>query len=191
MLIPTDNLSPTTISGNDVIATEQSPDFRFRITPHRSLSDRAFLVMMAMLVGAAIAAQLFFLAIGVWIAGVAALLNAAFLVAAFIACRIDQRRLETVSLASGILNIERTRGNGQTTFADTLPAFGLTICTTTDPDFGCRKLELLHRRQTVEIGRDLSPAERGTFARALVASLRGHGFSPRLEELETLPLFSA
>jgi uncharacterized membrane protein len=160
-------------------------DFRFRITPHRSMSDRGFSYVIFIMLTLAVTTQVFFLAIGIWVAGVAALLNGLFLAAAFIACRADRNNMETVSLHNGMLSIMRKRGNGELVFTRMVPAFGLTISTTVDPDFGCRKLELQHRSHLTEVGRDLSPAERRSFVTALVNSLHSHGFAPQLLEHTT------
>ena len=157
-------------------------DFRFSITPHRSMTDRGFAVFIFATLMVAIAGQLSFLALGAWMAGFGVLFDGLFLAAAFGACRADRRRVETVSLRNGVLRSERRRGNGEVIASSELPAFGMELIRTNDPDYGLKKLECRHRSTIVEIGSELSPVERRSFADALEASLATHGYRPRLAE---------
>jgi uncharacterized membrane protein len=161
-------------------------EFSFRITPHRSMSDRAFVYVIAVILTAAFAAQLYFFLIGVWVAGVVALFDGVFLAAAFIACRADRKRVETISLRAGIISVVRRRGSGETIFAEDIPAFGLEIQQTNDPDFGCRRLLLHHRSGVTEVGVELSPSERASFVQALGEALAEHGCGQRFSESRPL-----
>ena len=177
---------PDAVRGITAAAGHQDEDadssFRFRITPHRSMSERGFAISILTILTVSVLAQLYFLALGIWVAGFVALFDGLFLSAAFLACRSDRRRVETVTLRNGILHAERRRGNGEIISKSDIPAFGLELVRTNDPDYGLQRLECRHRSQTIEIGCELSPSERRSLADALAHSLSVHGFPPRLSE---------
>lgn len=167
--------------------TQVEPDFCFRIRPHRAMTDRAFALTIVTILSAAALAQLYFIVMGIWVAGVAFILDGLFLAAAFIACRSDLKKLETVSLQEGMIFVRRSRPAREDEFQDCIPAFGLEIAQTFDPDYGHQRIELRHRGRTIEIGGTLSPPERQSFSKAFVASLQEHGFNPRFTETRFLP----
>lgn len=163
---------------DDLAGTE----FRFWITPHRSMADRRFAVFLFATINVAIVDQLAFLALGAWMAGFGNLFDGLFLAAAFVACRADRRRVETIAFRNGILRSERRRGNGEFIALSEVQALGLELIRTQDHDFGLQKLECRHRSTIVEIGTELSPVERQSLADAFEASLITHGFRLRLSE---------
>lgn len=168
---------------DDVPATGSAttaPALQFVITPHRSLSDRAFASVILAILAVAVLAQLYFLLIGIWVAGVAVLFDGLFLAAAFMAWRLDRMREETLSLRDGMLHVRRYSSNAKLIHETSMPAFGVELIETVDPDYGCRKLELRYGKTIIEVGGDLSPFERSSFRRELVSSLAERGFKPRL-----------
>ena len=168
-------------------ATAGAHGISFRITPHRSMSDDVFRKIIFAIIGLSVLAQLYFLVIGIWIAGVAFILDGLFLAGAFIACRADRKRVEIISLRDGIIHIKRERANGEMS-SESLPAFGLELIETVDPDYGHRKLEMRHRHTVLEVAADLTPGERKAFVAALAEALSNHGFKPRRSERQLLPL---
>jgi uncharacterized membrane protein len=156
-------------------------EFRFVMTPHRSLSDRAFLVFILSVLAVAVAAQLYFVVIGVWVAAVAVLFDGLFLVGAFIACRRDRRRTEVLQFKDGSLRSMRYRGNGEIISDVEVPAFGLTLCRGIDDEYGCLRLELIQNGRRFEIASELSPVERSSLSHALVSELKRRGLGVRIE----------
>ena len=71
------------------------------------MSDDVFRKIIFAIIGLSVLAQLYFLMIGIWIAGVAFILDGLFLAGAFIACRADRKRVEIISLRDGIIHIKR------------------------------------------------------------------------------------
>jgi len=155
--------------------------FGFVMTPHRSLSDRAFGILIISILGITLAVQLFFVAIGVWVAAVAALLDGLFLAGAFIACRNDRRRTETLRLSNGRLTSMQKRGNGEIISSADISAFGLTLRRELDREYGCLKLQLIQGGRRFEIASELSPGERSSLADALIAEFRKAGIGIRIE----------
>jgi uncharacterized membrane protein len=156
-------------------------EFRFVMTPHRSLSDRAFLVFILSVLAVAVAAQLYFVVIGVWVAAIAALFDGLFLVGAFIACRRDRRRTEVLQFKDGTLRSMRYRGNGEIISDVEVPAFGLAMCRKIDDEYGCLRLELIQNGRRFEVASELSPVERSSLADAVVSELRSRGLGVRIE----------
>ena len=159
---------------------------RFVITPHRSMSDAAFMWFVIAILTIAVAVQLFFFMIGVWVAGVAVLLDGVFLAIAFVTCRKDRRKMETLHLDEGRIISTKFRGNGETISVEALPAFRVCLFQQMDNQYGCLRLALKSREKTVEIASDLSPRERSSLADAILSELRQRGFAARSEEVRLL-----
>lgn len=157
----------------------RAADFSFLITPHRSLSDHAFNALIIGMLASAVAAQLFFLAIGVWIAGVVAAADGLFLAIAFVACRHDRDRVEVVSLRDGCIAVELGHRSGRLEFCETMPASGMTIHSTIDARLGCIRIQLHRGCKRIEIAGNLSPGERTSFLEAFTRSLRERGLHVR------------
>jgi uncharacterized membrane protein len=167
---------------NTVTDESISDQFQYRITPHRSLSDFGFFAVVGSVLGIAAAIQIYFFFVGVWFAGVVALFNALFLSAAFIACRADRNRSETISYESGTIDIVRRNGNGAEVYHLRIPIFGVELVRTIDPDYGMRKLELCQSGKLVEVASDLSPIEREAFLRAFAHSLAEQHLTVRVRD---------
>lgn len=163
------------------IDTCDDAEFGFVMTPHRSLSDRAFMLFILSFLAIALAAQLYFVVIGVWVAAVAALFDGTFLVGAFIAWRRDRRRTETLQFSDGRLISVQRRGNGEIIATAEFPAFGLTLSRKIDSDYGCLRLELIQNGLRFEIASELSPVERSSLSDALVSELKRRGLGIRIE----------
>jgi uncharacterized membrane protein len=161
------------------------PIFDAVITPHQSLGGRGFVVTICLVGSVALAFQLCFAAAGFWVGGLFFLGNGIFLIAALIACRLDRRRAERILVSDGAVSIERFDGRHRSTRLGTFPLFGLHVERLVDPGYGCQAIYLRHRGATLEIARDLAPAERASFLGAFLAALGHHGCYPNLR---TAPL---
>lgn len=158
------------------------PRFGFVMTPHRSMSDRTFGIFILVILLVTIGTQLFFVAIGVWVAAFAALFDGAFLAGALVVSRSDRRRMETLRLEDGMLTSERRRGNGEIISSTEISAFGITLRQKVDSDYGCLKLEIIQGGRLIEVGSELSPCERGGLADAIIKEFRKAGIPIRVEE---------
>ena len=157
------------------------------VTPHRSLGDRGLVVLLVAVLAVSVAVQAAFVALGVWVAGAFVLVDGLFLAAAFFACRADLDRSERVLVADGAVVVERCGRRGAPA-VERLPARGLAIEVTEDPDYGCRSLVLRHRGRRIEVARDLSPGERPAFLAAFAAALVEAGHPPRIDRIRSAPL---
>ncbi|WP_421693877.1 DUF2244 domain-containing protein [Aestuariivirga sp.] len=164
-----------------LIDTCGDAEFGFVMTPHRSLSDPAFLLFILSILAICVAAQLYFVMNGVWVAAVAALFDGTFLIGAFIACRKDRRRTETLQFRNGRLTSVQRRGNGEIIATAEFPAFGLTLSRKFDSDYGCLRLELVQNGRRFEIASELSPVERSSLSDALASELKRRGLGVRIE----------
>ncbi|MBT9289222.1 DUF2244 domain-containing protein [Prosthecodimorpha staleyi] len=149
------------------------------ITPHRSLGERGFVLLLAAVALVSCAIQIAFVALGAWMAGAFVLFDAVFLAFAIYACRADMDRSERIAIRGATVVVAR-QGQRGSAGPEVWPAWGLAIECRDDPDYGCRNLFLLHRSRRDEIARDLSPAERRDFLAAFAAALSVAGFPPRI-----------
>ena len=141
------------------------------LTPHRSLSRRGFIILMALVSGVSFMAGLAFLALGAWpVLGFFGL-DVALIYGAF---RLNYRagRLhETVQLSPRDLRVRRIAPNGQTQAWNFQP-YWTRIFTETEPGNDVSIYLGSHGRR-VRIGAFLAAGERREFARALDAALAG------------------
>lgn len=145
------------------------PIFSAVLTPHRSLTPRGLLIVMA-LIGASsfVAGTVFFLA-GAWpVVGFLGL-DVALIYLAFRLNNRQARAFETVEVTREALTVRKVdaRGRGQ--------SFGLdpywTRLEVARREWGIVDLWLTTRGERLAIGRFLNPADRESFAKALSAAL--------------------
>lgn len=157
-----------------------SPVFDAVITPNQSLGSKGLATTFGIITAVLVVSELVLAKVGLWFSGIMLLCNAAFLSAAFLACRWDLRRAERVLVADGTISVERFDGRRRFRQCGSFPLFGLRLERHLDPDYGCQALYLLHRGARLEIARDLAPAERESFLAALSGALAGTGLAPTL-----------
>ncbi|CCB64911.1 MULTISPECIES: DUF2244 domain-containing protein [unclassified Hyphomicrobium] len=144
----------------------------FVVVPNQSLSDRGAYMLYGALSGAVAIFQAPFLMRGYWpvtMFSVIDLLGMVFAIHAFRLCQ--QERREEIVVEDGAVNIRRF-AFGKSVRELRLACYGLKLIRSDDPDFGCRRLAFSVRGKREEIARDLSPAERASFADVLWQSLR-------------------
>ena len=146
------------------------------------MSERGFSYFIVTIIAASVLAQLYSLLIGILVAGVALLFGGPFLSATYIACRSDRKQLETITLRDGIIQVVRRRTNCKVISSAEAPAFGLEMAQATDPDFSVQRIELRHRGKTSDVGSDLSPVERQSFAEVFKRSLSDQDLQALLSE---------
>lgn len=167
-----------------------TPVFDVIVTPHLSLADRGYTWLIVGVLAAALLVQIFFLLIGVWVAGVYVLVDGVVLAFALTFFRAEADRAERITVEAGTIRIERRRGDAIVDRIE-LPVWGSVVERDQDPDYGCRAIRLRHRQRRVEIARDLAPAERVAFLDALTRALAADGTPMRVETTAALPLLAA
>lgn len=179
----------TTVSGPPA-GLAGTPTFDVIVTPHLALADRGYAWLIVGVLAAALLVQIFFLLIGVWVAGVYVVIDAVVLAFALTVFRSEADRAERITVEAGTIRIERRRRDTIVERIE-LPVWGSIVERDQDPDYGCRAIRLRHRQRRVEIGRDLAPAERVAFLDALTRALAADGTPLRVETTTALPLLAA
>ena len=148
---------------------KEPPLFDVLLTPHRSLSPRGFLIVMAAVCAACLAAGLLFVLVGAW--PVVAFLGLV-VVLIYISFRINYRHgriYETLELTPGNLTVRRVDHRGKASswrFQSTWLQVLLE-----DPTAHHSRLTLRSHGRKLVIGAFLSPAERLDLATALRCAL--------------------
>lgn len=157
-------------SANDKAAPLTPPlHFNAVIVPHRSLSLRGFIILIAVIAAANFAAGAWFMAKGAWpVFGFCAL----EVFAVWWAFRVNYRAArayETVQLSEGELRVRRVDAKGRTK-AVSLQPYWVRLALSEAPD-SSTKLHLVSHGRKVEVAAELSPPERADFANALDRAL--------------------
>ena len=143
--------------------------FDARLTPHRSLSPRDFLVLMGAIGAVSFGAGLGFLLIGAWpVIGFMGL-DVALVYLAFRINYRDGRMYETLRLSRGNLVVERVNHGGKRNTWRFQPYWLQVLID--DPPCHDSPLTLRSHGRSLSIGRFLTPAERLDLAQALRAAL--------------------
>lgn len=145
-------------------------EFRAVITPHRSLSARAFRHIMTLALICSVVASLPFVVLGAWpVAGFFGL----DLLALYIAFRLSfarARAFEEIVVTSVSLVLRKVSHNGEQAEWRFNPLW-TSLLRENDDEFGLLRLSLASKGQIVPVGEALSAQERETFAAALAAAL--------------------
>lgn len=148
----------------------ERPVFAAVIQPHRSLDSRGFRTLMTLCCLATLAASAPFAVLGYWpVAGFFAL----DLLAVYVAFRINFRTacsFEEVVLTPIELLIRRVGCRGERREWRFNPLW-TKLDREADDEFGLQRLALVSRGEHVVIARELSPAERESFAEAFGRAL--------------------
>ena len=155
--------------------------FSALLTPHRSLSRTAFLVLMGFVSAISFAAGVAFWLMGAWpVFGFFGL----DVLAIYWAFRINfrhARALEEIRVTPTELHLRRVSHRGQVVEFLLNPLW-VQLDQKTHAEFGIEKLYLVSRGRRVSIGNFLGPDEKASFAKALMAALqsakRGITYNP-------------
>ena len=151
--------------------TQARPLFAARLTPHRSLGQRGFRVVIAIVAVAATIPIITFWSLGAWpIIGFMGL-DVALIVWAMWASLRDGKRYEQVTLWRDQLELRQVDGNGKETLIRFNPAFVKLVI---DRDYNERTtgLHLRTRDRDVVLGDFLNNDEKSSFAKAFGTALR-------------------
>ena len=152
-------------------AGPEAPIFSAVITPHRSLGQQGFRLVMTLVCVASIVSSIPFMIAGAWpVAGFFGL----DIIALYIAFRVnfrDARGFEEVAVSPLKVMLAKVtpRGERAEWRFDTLFT---RIERQDDEDYGLMKLSVVSRGQTVPIAAALSPGERESFHDAFSGALR-------------------
>jgi len=169
-------------SGNDFDPHGAEPElFAALLTPHRSLNRTGFVIVMAFLSGVSFATGIAFLMMGAWpVFGFLGL----DVLAIYIAFRINFRRAqacEQISVTPSVLRLRRINHRGHVMEWVFNPLW-VRLDQEADDEYGVEHLYLASRGNRVAIGSFLSPDEKASFSKALLAALtaarRGPTYNP-------------
>jgi uncharacterized membrane protein len=157
--------------------------FAALLTPHRSLNRTGFVVLMVFLSAVSFGTGIAFLLMGAWpVLGFLSL----DVLAIYWAFKINFRRAracEQISVTATTLRFRRVTHRGRVVEWTFNPLW-VRLDQETDDEYGIERLYLASRGRRVSIGSFLSPAEKASFSKALIAALhaarRGPTYNPVL-----------
>lgn len=140
------------------------------MTPHRSLGQSGFVIVMLLVVSISFVAGLVFLMAGAWpITGMFGL-DVALIYWAFRANYRAARAHEQIRITPTLLTFRKVSAKGAVTEWTCNPLW-VQLNRTVDEDFGVQKLHLVSRGEQVAIAGFLGPDEKESFGNALQAAI--------------------
>ncbi len=145
--------------------------FSARLTPHRSLSERGFFVLMLFVAAVSFVAGMVFLLLGAWpVFGFFGLDVALIYWALRANFRSAAGQSEEIIVTPSALTIRRTGARGVVQEWRLNPLW-TRIESEADPEFGVMRLALVSRGQSLPIATCVGPRERQRLAAALVGAI--------------------
>ncbi len=159
------------VSAGVPCATDDEPVvYAVTLAPHRSLSQRGFVIVMLVIAGVSFASGVTFLAMGAWpIFGFFGL-DVLLIYLAFRANFRAARAREHIRVTPSVLEVREVPVTGAETTVSLNP-FWTRIWRQDDEDHGTLDLALVSGRTTVPVGRFLGPMEKAILARDLTEAL--------------------
>lgn len=158
------------VRDDDASAAVERPVFDATITPHRSLGQNGFRVVMTLVCLASIVSSIPFVVLGAWpVAGFFGL----DVIALFIAFHVNfrhARAFERIIVTPLEVLLRKVSHHGREAVWRSNPAW-TKLERQDDEDYGLMRLSLVSRGQSVAVAAALSPGERAGFADALGAAL--------------------
>lgn len=155
---------------SETASVAERPVFDATITPHRSLGQKGFRIVMTLVCIASIAASIPFVVLGAWpVAGFFGL----DALALFIAFKVNfnaARAFERIIVTPLEVLLRKVSHRGKEAVWRFNPAW-TKLERVDDEDYGLLGLSLVSREQRVAVAAALSPQERAGFADALGAAL--------------------
>lgn len=152
--------------GNDLEATL----FEARLVPHRSLDRVGFVVVMAVLAGASLAAGTAFLMMGAWPVFGFYGLDVLLVWLAFRANYRAARAREDIRVTPSVLSVRQVPARGTARESSFNPRW-VRLETERDEDYGVTRVAVVSRGAPLVIGAFLPPAGKEWLARGLAAAL--------------------
>jgi uncharacterized membrane protein len=136
------------------------------IKPHRSLSERGFIVLISIITAANVASAIVFLRLHANVVPIFLAVDVVAIIVAFLASFRAARMIERVQVSAAEVKVTYEAGDRVRVVWESPTAF-TRVTTERDEDNRCTALRLaLSGRQTA-VAAALSPRERGEFAKAL------------------------
>jgi len=140
--------------------------FSALLTPHRSLSDTGFLVVMGLVAGLSFLCGLLFLALGAWPVMPFLGLDVVLIYWAFRANYRAAAAYEEVSVTPSELHVKKVSARGKVAEWSLNPVW-VRLERETHEEFGLMRLFLVSHGRKLAIAGFLGPAEKESFAKAL------------------------
>lgn len=156
--------------------------FHAVITPGQSLDRKAHRWLCLAIVGISGLFHAIYIALGLWIIAAILFVTTAALLTLLFVFQGGLRRQERIDIENGEVVVTRYRRD-MLVSKTALPPGAIEIACERDPDYGLRRIQLTQRGKTMEIARDLSPAERADFLEALKQAMRLQGIPVRVRTL--------
>lgn len=157
------------VSDHDPTAAER-PVFDATITPHRSLGQKGFRVVMTLVCLSSVVSSIPFIVLGAWpVAGFFGLDAVALFIAFHVNFR-HARAFERIVVTPLEVLLRKVSHHGREAVWRFNPAW-TKLERQTDEDYGLLHLTLVSRGQSVPVAAALSPGEREGFAEALGTAL--------------------
>lgn len=169
-------------TGNDFDPEMAEPElFAALLKPHRSLNRTGFVLVMGFLSVVSFATGIAFLMMGAWpVCGFLGL----DVLAIYVAFKINFRRAlacEQISVTPSALRLRRVSHRGHV-MEWTFNPLWVRLDQEADDEYGVEHLYLASRGKRVAVGSFLSPGEKASFSKALLAALnaarRGPTYNP-------------
>lgn len=168
-------------NSDDLLEAAAKPVFDATITPHRSLGQDGFRVVMTLVCLTSVAASIPFIVLGAWpVAGFFGL----DILALFIAFKVNfnaARAFERIVVTPLEVLLRKVSHHGREKIWRSNPAW-TKLEREDDDDYGLLELSLVSRGRRTVVASALSPVEREGFAQALGTALakakRGPDFEP-------------
>lgn len=158
------------VRDDDASAAAERPVFDATITPHRSLGQNGFRIVMTLVCLASVASSIPFVVLGAWpVAGFFGL----DVIALFIAFHVNfrhARAFERIVVTPIEVLLRKVSHHGREAVWRSNPAW-TKLERKDDEDYGLLGLNLVSRGRSVAVAAALSPGEREGFADALGAAL--------------------
>jgi uncharacterized membrane protein len=145
--------------------------FSALLVPHRSLSRKAFAVLMAFISVISFAAGMVFLMMGAWPVLAFFAIDALAIYRAFRINFRDARASEEICITPSELRVRRINHRGDATEWVFNPLW-VRLDQETHEEFGIENLYLVSRGHSYAIARFLGPDEKSSFAKALTSALQ-------------------
>ena len=145
--------------------------FSALLTPHRSLTGAGFLVLMALVAGIAFVSGVVFFMVGAWpVIGFLGL-DVALVYWAFRANYLAAAAYEEVTVTPSELRVKQVSHRGEVAEWSLNPVW-VRLERETHEEYGLIRLFLVSRGKRLAVANFLGPAEKATFADALLAAIR-------------------
>ena len=146
------------------------PLFAARLTPHRSLGRKGYLILMGFITLICLGAGVIFWAVGAWPVFGFLGLDVVLIWLAFKLNYRSGRTVEEISIWRDELRIQKTHPSGKIK-THTFNPFWTRFCINRHEEYGIMRMFLISKKRELDIGSFLNPSDRDSFAKAFGSAL--------------------